>query len=228
MAALWITFICSVVLLAPLRLSCSGTELLTPNVEVRLPLNSIKWMHIQKTSSWIGDFLLMYACPHLRPSYDSMEDQVFFYDKVRTDESLLQDCEVQVKRGFDGSFGWHDPYTASVGNGSIVSIFRKPEYRLISSFLFNMMIPTGNVFAPNATLPEYVHKAKYPFIAYAQVPGMSSCQIKMVLGHYCGKEVRALAPRDVAEAKRRVEHDFAFVGELKYVKFYFRFVRSTG
>ena len=180
----------------------------------KLPLSSVKWMHIQKTSSWIGDFLLMYACPHLRSSYDSMEDQVFFYDKVRADESLLKACEVEVRRGIDVSFGWHDPYISNVGNGSIVSIFRKPVFRLISSFLFNMMIPTGNVYSPNATLPEYVHKAKYPLIAYSKVPGMSSCQIKMVLGYYCGRAVPPISPGEVAEAKRRVEHDFAFVGEL--------------
>lgn len=178
-----------------------------------LPLKSIKWMHIQKTSSWIGDFLLMYACPHLRPDYDSMQDQVFFYDKVRANESLLQGCEVKIERGLDGSFGWHDPFNPSFGNGSIVSVFRRPEFRLISSFTFNMMIPTGNVYAPNATLPEYVHESKYPLIAYSQVPGMSSCQIKMVLGHYCGKAVR-ISQSDVAEARRRVEHDFAFVGKI--------------
>jgi len=161
------------------------------NEKTPLSLKSIKWMHIQKTSSWIGDFLLLYACPHLRPAYDQMNDQVFFYDQVRTHPEMLTECEVQVTRGYDGAFGWHDPYLPThVGNGTTISIFRKPEYRLISSFLFNMMIPSGNVYSDNNTLPEYVYKAAQPLIAYADVPGMASCQIKMVLGHYCGKWYR--------------------------------------
>jgi len=180
-----------------------------------LPLKSIKWMHIQKTSSWIGDFLLLYACPHLRPAYDQMNDPVFFYDQVRAHPEMLTECEVQVTRGYDGAFGWHDPYLPThVGNGTTISIFRKPEYRLISSFLFNMMIPSGNVYSDNNTLPEYVYKAAQPLIAYADVPGMASCQIKMVLGHYCGKWIPELSRADIEKAKHRVKHEFAFVGML--------------
>ena len=168
-------------------------------------------MHIQKTSSWIGDFLLLYACPHLRPAYDRMDDQVFFYDQVRAHPDMLTECEVEVTRGHDGAFGWHDPYLpAHIGNGTTISVFRKPEYRLISSFLFNMMIPTGNVYSDNNTLPEHVHNAAQPLIAYANVPGMASCQIKMVLGHYCGKWIPELS----RAAKHRVKHEFAFVGKL--------------
>ena len=178
-------------------------------------LRSIKWMHIQKTSSWIGDFLLLYSCPHLRPMYDRMDDQVFFYDQVRTHPDLLTECEVEVTRGHDGAFGWHDPYLpAHIGNGTTISVFRKPEYRLISSFLFNMMIPTGNVYSDNNTLPEHVRNAAQPLIAYANVPGMASCQIKMVLGHYCGKWISELSRADIEKAKHRVKHEFAFVGKL--------------
>lgn len=181
-----------------------------------LHLKSIKWMHIQKTSSWIGDFLLLYACPHLRPAYDKLDNQVFFYDQVRAHPEMLENCEVEVTRGHDGAFGWHDPYwPTQVGNGTTVSVFRKPENRLISSFLFNnMMIPAGNVYSHNNTLPSYVRKAAQPLIAYASVPGISSCQIKMVLGHYCGKMVPELTRADMEEAKHRVKHEFAFVGKF--------------
>lgn len=172
-------------------------------------------MHIQKTSSWIGDFLILYACPHLRPMYDQMDDKVFFYDQVRAHPDMLANCEVEVTRGHDGAFGWHDPYYPNqVGNGTTVSVFRKPEYRLISSFLFNMMIPTGNVYSDNNTLPEHVRNAANPLIAYANVPGMSSCQIKMVLGHYCGKMIPELSRVDIEKAKHRVKHEFAFVGKF--------------
>lgn len=190
---------------------CFGSEIYA----AALPLKSIKWMHIQKTSSWIGDFLLLYACPHLRPVYDQMSDQIFFYDQVRAHPDMLTECEVQVTHGHDGDFGWHDPYIPTqVGNGTTVSVFRKPEYRLISSFLFNMMIPTGNVYSYNNTLPEYVRNSAHPLVAYASVPGMSSCQIKMVLGHYCGTMVPELTRSDIEKAKHTVKHEFAFVGKI--------------
>jgi hypothetical protein len=105
-------------------------------------LEGVKWMHIQKTSSWMGDFLLLYACPHLRPMYDSRKNKVFFYDVVRANTTLLENCEIPIVRNRDGLYGWHDPYSAPSSRGKLITMFRKPEDRIISSFLFdNMLFP---------------------------------------------------------------------------------------
>ena len=182
-------------------------------------LESLKWMHIPKTSSWMGDFLLMFACPHMKARYDLFDHgKVFFYDSVRDDFALLRDCKIRITRGRDGGFGWHDPYLPYISNGTTITLFRNPKERLISAFTFSsgFMIPPGNVYSQNGTLPEHVYYAETPLIAYSKITGIPSCQIKMVMGRYCGADV-AMTDMDLIEAKRRVEQDFAFVGEDNYI-----------
>lgn len=181
----------------------------------RVRLDGVKWMHIQKTSSWLGDFLLLFACPHLRPLYDSRKNKVFFYDLVRQNTTLLEACEIPVVPNRDGSYGWHDPYHPSSSRNKLVTVFRNPEDRIISSFLFgDMMIPSGSVYSHNQTLPSYIRESSTPLLAYASVPGFDSCQTKMVLGYYCGQDVKGVTSEGVAEAKRRIEYDFAFFGTV--------------
>jgi hypothetical protein len=176
-------------------------------------LEGVKWMHIQKTSSWMGDFLLLYACPHLRPMYDSRKNKIFFYDVVRANTTLLDHCEIPIVRNRDGLYGWHDPYSAPSSRGKLVTMFRKPEDRIISSFLFdNMLIPSGSVYSYNQTLPDYVTNSPTPLVAYASVPGFDACQTKMVLGYHCGQDVHGITTTGLVEAKRRIEYDFAFFG----------------
>lgn len=181
-------------------------------------LQRVNWMHIPKTSSWIGDFLFMYACPHMRPEFDATNNEEFFYELVKENVSHVSKCETKIVPGIDGGFGWHDPYVASISNGSTVALFRKPRNRLISAFLFEggMMIPPGHLFSLNETYQKeifkYISNTTYPIMTYGNFIGIPSCQIKMVMGHNCGTEV-IFTDKDILEAKRRVEHDFAFVGK---------------
>jgi hypothetical protein len=179
-------------------------------------LAGVKWMHIPKASSWLGDFLLLYACPHLRPHYDSMQGRVFFYDNINADPTLLNDCEVEIVKQVK-EYGWHDPYMPSIANGTTVALFREPSDRIVSSFLFGtngMMIPTGNIYSRNNTLPAYVAQSPFPVVSYASLPGFTGCQTKMVLGYACGDSKVQISPDMLQEAKRRVAIDFAFVGKL--------------
>lgn len=191
-------------------------------------LTGINWMHAPKASSWMGDFLFLFACPHLIPEFEAADQEQFFYELVKDDAAKLSKCEVKIVNGRDGSFGWHDPYIPELTNGSTVALFRKPRNRLISAYLFGdrgMMIPPGHLHALNETyhleIFSYIQSTPYPLITYANYLGIPSCQTKMVLGHYCGTEVK-ISDEDVLEAKRRVEHDFAFVGKRAYFTFVVR------
>lgn len=182
----------------------------------RLP--ALEWMHIPKTSSWMGDFLFMYACPHLRPAFDATNNEEFFFELMKDNTTEMAKCDTKILPGVDGGFGWHSPYLKENSNGTTVTLFRRPRNRLISAFLFNagMMIPPGHLYSVNESYqPEifkYIRNSEYPIMTYANYMGIPSCQTKMVLGHNCGTEV-PLTEEDLAEAKRRVTDEFAFVGK---------------
>jgi hypothetical protein len=183
------------------------------------PLMAVKWMHIPKASSWLGDFIILYSCPKLRASYDNHEFGNFFYDVVKDKPHILKACSTNVLHSQSHSFGWHDPYLSSLSNGSTVALFRNPSNRVISAFLFgDIMLPSGHIYSHNATLKDIVRaeirSSKFPIIAYGNLPGIKSCQVKMVLGHYCGVNI-TISASQIQEAKRRVEVDFAFVGKKK-------------
>lgn len=89
--------------------------------------------------------------------------------------------------------GWHLSYNDQRMNHSIVTLFRNPTNRIISAFLFDMLIPYG---FPNKTIEErlavkaLVRATENPIYSYATLPGISSCQTKMVLGYGCGEHIR--------------------------------------
>lgn len=188
-------------------------------------LTGINWMHVPKASSWIGDFLMLFACPHLTPEFEATGQEEFFYELVKDNKTVLSKCEHKIINGRDGSFGWHDPFIPEITNGTTVALFRKPRSRLLSAYLFGergMMIPPGHLHALNETyhleIFAAIQNTTYPIITYSQYLGIPSCQTKMVLGHYCGTEV-PISDADLIEAKRRVEHDFSFVGKQFVVMF---------
>lgn len=206
-SAMWASFVLFFLCMVAMR--CDA--------EARTSLSGVNWMHIPKTSSWMGDFLFMYACPNMAAEFEKEENNQFLYEQLKNDVSKVAKCDAKILLGRDGGYGWHDPFVPELTNGSTVALFRKPRNRLVSAFLFGsgMMIPPGHLHSPNETMQaeifKYISNTTYPIMTYARYLGIPSCQTKMVLGHNCGTEV-TITGELLAEAKRRVEHDFAFVG----------------
>lgn len=76
--------------------------------------------------------------------------------------------------------------------GTIITMLRDPTNRIISAFLFDVMIPIGFPVHSNEKRQEVkdnILKSEIPIQAYVNLPGISSCQTKMILGHYCGATV---------------------------------------
>ena len=183
----------------------------------RAGVKSIFWMHIQKTSSWIGNLLAVWACPdyclyyikerkiifdgptknkdisdvNYFKSFDRYFKRMNISDKERSNmiaRSNIMNCSVTFTN-YGIGFGWHLPYMYSNMKHSIVTIFRNPMGRIISQYLFGLMIPAGNPYRESQTV-EFVHNiikhASSPIYAYVTVPGLASCQTKMMLGYFCG------------------------------------------
>lgn len=75
---------------------------------------------------------------------------------------------------------------------TVITIFREPTDRLISAFLFDVMIPIGfqsKSIEERRKVKDRVRQSQDPIYSYATLPGISSCQTKMVLGFYCGADV---------------------------------------
>lgn len=176
------------------------------------------WMHIQKTSSWLGNFLLLWGCSSIRKDKQivakfSADPMVY---GILSKNLQKVPCETTFHTGaFE--YGYHVPYGVEQ-NKSTVTLFRNPYNRLISAFLYGkgvhqIMFPLG---FPNRAKVKYdlrdkIRKSQYPILTYATLPGIMSCQAKMVLGSECGQPVR-LSNSSIAEAQRRIRYDFAFVG----------------
>lgn len=136
------------------------------------------------------------------------------FAKVKNTSNL--DCEIDFYTG-PFEFGYHVPYPSNL-NRTTVTLFRKPYHRIISSFLYgkgihSIMFPIG---FPNRVKVKFALRANitgstYPVLTYARLPGIASCQIKMVLGRNCGENVD-ISKAMVIEARRRIRYDMAFVG----------------
>lgn len=125
-------------------------------------------------------------------------------------------CETAYYTG-DFSFGYHVPHPQNL-NGTTVTLFRNPYSRVISSFLYGkgehqIMFPLGFPNRANVkfALREQIRASQYPILTYAQLPGIVSCQTKMVLSKECGAPV-TFSTAELKEAERRIRYDFAFVG----------------
>lgn len=194
---------------------CIGLLLVTCAMVVTSQvMPAVFWMHIQKTSSWLGNFLLLWGCSNVR-KLSSKTKQGMVYVAVGRNMSKLQ-CEVPFHTGNFG-FGYHVPFDKTM-NRTAITLFRNPYNRVISSFLYGkgvhqIMFPLG--FPDRAKrkfeLRKQIRDSEYPILTYVQLPGIASCQAKMTLGRECG-EVNAISDEDLVEAVRRVRFDLAFVG----------------
>ena len=172
------------------------------------------WMHIQKTSSWLGNFLLLWGCSLVRGMSPSSKEHMLYAHLARN-LSRLQ-CEIPFYTGNFG-FGYHVPLNINM-NRTAITLFRNPYDRVISSFMYGkgvhqIMFPLG--FPDRAkrkfALRETIRKSEFPILSYVQLPGIASCQAKMTLGRECG-ETAEVTSGDIIEARRRIRFDLAFVG----------------
>ena len=193
---------------------------------------TVSWMHIQKTSGWIGDFLLKKYCTSNSTkdmegtgrtgrfrrrilSGRGTEDSKKLHVKIH--ENIQHRCEVNLLPEY--SFGFHFPNNGNlIRPGTILTMFRKPVDRLISAFLYDPrggMLPAGypQRDSREAEIHSQINNATFPIVAYANLPPIHSCQVKMLLGYPCGKDLgRELTDQDQAEAQRRLHHDLLAFG----------------
>lgn len=168
----------------------------------------------------MGDFLLMWECPALLDVYEAHQtpgQKVFFYDMVAKhwDTVVPGYCKNVIKTGRFG-YGYHVSYKPQDFKGSVVTLFRKPMNRIISAFLFHegMMLPRGSPWkAAGRVVKEIINHTRVPIDTYARMPGVASCQSKMVLGKQCG-EVYSLKSTDTEDAVNTINSPdhFAFIG----------------
>lgn len=186
---------------------------------------TVSWMHIQKTSGWIGDFLLQKYCtnnstrglPGVARRRDSRGLQRKDKYKVKIHEQIEHNCAVNLLP--ESSFGFHFPNNGELLQpGTILTMFRRPVDRLISAYLFDPrggMLPAGYPLreSQETTIHGRINNATVPVVAYASLPAIHSCQTKMLLGHPCGRDLqRELTAADEQEARRRLEQDLVAFG----------------
>lgn len=181
-------------------------------------LQNVFWMHVQKTSSWLGNFLLLWGCSTVRNEQrlkNRLEADQMLYSGIAKNMTALR-CETSFFTGAFG-FGYHVPFTA-LHNTSTITLFRNPYNRVISSFLYGkgihqIMFPLGfpNRAKVKFNLRDKIKKSPFPVLTYVQLPGIANCQTKMLLGKECG-EVTAVSEEEMAEALRRLREDVSFVG----------------
>ncbi len=185
-------------------------------------IDKVCWIHVQKASSWIGDYLVLQNCPHVAQAYREYRrtnkmDKSFIYD-LMFQGKIKSECKVQF---CPDTFGFHNPYEEKKMKGYVVAIFRHPMNRIISAYLYNneMMIPTGMPWEERYPIYNARTEGKYlPIYQYVQLPGMTGCQTKLTLGHNCGageKEI-IINKKEMDKAIATMRDDFAFVGLTEY------------
>lgn len=208
------------------------------NMTTHMPNRTLFWMHIQKTSSWLNNFLVVWACPNFCRDYllendlaaDTSDiEKPVIYDfqtilKKREINSMevmtvFMKCSISFKNYALTKFGWsqfgfHWPMNHESMKGNTITLFRKPLSRIISAFLFDMMLPQGfgnRTPEVKQQWREHINKTDSPVYAYSQIPGIANCQTKMVLGFRCGVPMN-LTRDQMNEAIIRVQKDFYFIG----------------
>jgi hypothetical protein len=211
------------------------------DVKTHLPKRVLFWMHIQKTSSWLNNFLAVWDCPdfcrdflienNLLPSdvEEGGHEKDIVYDfhpiikkrKIKSMEamSVFMKCSVGFRNYVATNFGWsqfgfHWPMTDQRMMGNTITLFRKPMSRIISAFLFDIMLPQGfgnRTPEVKQQIRERINSTDSPVYAYSQIPGIANCQTKMVLGFRCGVPMN-LTKKQMQEAVIRVKNNFYFIG----------------
>jgi hypothetical protein len=185
------------------------------------------WMHIQKTSSWLGDLIHKAQCPQLASYRTNYVVKTYFYSWVKIVPEVLTFHNCTLLKCPSYRFGFHEPYPVKfrdtppdqnipLYDSMMATIFRDPLSRVISAFNFRregLMIPNGMTLndASRQRFRSDILNSDCPICAYALHRNIQSCQTKMVLGYRCGQTVK-MTESKFKEAIRRVREGFAFIG----------------
>lgn len=159
---------------------------------------------------------LLWACPSLS-MFDSSNTYAIYNRWNKNATVHNASCGSEVLDLIPKRFGFHVPYSRDYPemNHTVLTMFREPRDRLVSAFLFNegIMLPRGYKIPPHAIaeLKRNISNSPHPILSYAQLPGIASCQMKMLIGHNCGENV-VLSEDLLNEAFRRLHADVAFFG----------------
>ena len=153
----------------------------------------ISWMHIQKTSSWLGQFILDRYCIISNHTNNTNTNNINIQLPYNvTESSIHYSCSIETYP----QFGYHYPYNLQnnkIRNHTILTLFRKPINRLISAFLFDKggMLPAGFPNREKSThiIHQHILNSKHPIVTYSKYHGISSCQYKMLYGYWCGENI---------------------------------------
>jgi len=167
-------------------------------IVISIGYKEIFWMHIEKTSSWLYNFLMVWSCPdisskvlHLASTGSASPlvlekfgyfEEVNLYLKnhhqIVTQNMALKSFVMNCSVTFDAystGFGFHMPYFSETMNGSVITMIRYPMNRIISAFLFGIMVPSGSPYRKNGMNGVEVRKnvtnATIPILAYVNTPG---------------------------------------------------------
>lgn len=213
--------------------TADATVMPTMLVSADFNLPILSWMHIQKTSGWIGAYLLKKYCinnsTHTLPGVGRRQlrhdttgrskrnKKRQNHQLVKQHEGVEHSCAVNLLPEI--AFGYHFPNNGKLlQRGTILTMFRNPLDRLISAYLFDPkggMLPMGYPHRgiDEAAIHSYINNATVPIVAYATLSAIPSCQTKMMLGYACGEDLqRQLTVDDEAEAKRRLHEDILVFG----------------
>lgn len=197
-------------------------------------LERMYWIHFPKAGTSFANTILHYCCPGLAgdtaiPSFSSLSET----QKLIYTGSLVELFLVEQNIGSDGKLSLssekcrrdsyrsdrqitsHFPVASNSANLSgAVAMFRNPITRILSAFHHNLhsfrMGPGSNRKMRNKV------KSVEDF---ANWPGISGCQTKMMLGQFCGKSFTKHVPdvpqEKIKEAVEKVKK-FSFVGLTEY------------
>lgn len=175
-------------------------------LSLQSPKLKICWIHIEKTSSWIGDMLVKIHCPQVWES-KKLKDG-FAFDIVNW-RNMSCDAEFCPE-----AFGYHDGYHRKMKPSRIVTMLRDPINRTISGYTFGSRGRDRSTFWKPLLL-KYGGIIPIPDIYeiqdYARLPGMQGCQTKVLTGKRCYDE-HDNSESDIAEALRVLREEVSFFG----------------
>lgn len=180
----------------------------------------ILWIHIPKTGTSIFNTLYLHFCPKILESYPEIAKNVkpknitkvpgswnSAKSRALSDRYLINQFNPDI--WCNASFyncprvGYHHPYKTKKEKFMTFTMLRDPTKRLRSAFSFrnHNNIPHHSLRKdPDITFDEYIAE-----------PHIQNCQLKMILGFRCEKQVNEI-DLDVEKALHRISSPFFFFG----------------
>eukprot|EP00043_Microstomoeca_roanoka_P011952 m.113060 g.113060 ORF g.113060 m.113060 type:complete len:534 (-) comp15346_c1_seq1:249-1850(-) len=206
-------------------------------------LHAMNWLHFPKCGSSLTNTIYHYGCRDVEsakvfsalddPDLESYKNTTcsYCYDpckgcftlwaphdgiiRAKQKHSILKMPFREKHCGADklGYIPGHNPLPPSKRkerSGSILAVFRDPRRRLVSAFNYHK-----HSFGMNWMDRERMLHVTHTIEAFANFPGIASCQTKMLIGFTCSAHV-TLNKRDLMTAKQIIEKDLAFAGVMEH------------